>query len=227
MKKSDTYNSTTKRYEYPQTPARVQLSLWPGGSEKNGDGTIAWAGGLINWQSPDVQSSGYYYAMVKDVNVQCYDPPDDAQKKGKKSYVYTSINGMEGDVSITDDDTVLKSLLGTGTDMDKDYPHASASGTSAAAAATSEVATVPGLTGAGPGTNGHPGNNGDDGTTGGTGSESGSGSGVSTAAGSGATGFSQGGSTPSPQNDASSPKEKSFQSSLFAALMAFTGLLLL
>ncbi|KAI4212881.1 MAG: hypothetical protein LQ351_004406 [Letrouitia transgressa] len=227
LKKSETYNSTTKRYEYPQTPSRVQFSLWPAGSKRNGEGTIAWAGGLVNWNSPDVQSSGYYYAMVKDVNVKCYDPPDDAQVKGKNAYIYTSSVGTENKVAVTDDDTVLKSLLGTGTDMDKDYPHASASGTAEEPEATSDVATVPGLTGAGPGTNGHPGNNGNDGTTGGTGTDSGSGTAASGASGSSSTGFSQGGPATTPENGAPSQRERGAGSSMFAALMALAGWLIL
>jgi hypothetical protein len=28
LKKADTYNETSKQYEFPQTPARLQMSLW-------------------------------------------------------------------------------------------------------------------------------------------------------------------------------------------------------
>lgn len=163
--------------------------------------------------------------MVKNVNVDCYPAPDGVNKTGDKSYIYTAKSGTNESVAITDENTVLKSLLGSGTDMEADYPHASASGTAATAAATSDVATVPGLTGAGPGTNGHPGNNGNDGTTG----ESGGGSAVSSAAGAAGTGvggFSQGNNAQS-KSDATSPKEKGVQSSMFAALMALLGLLVL
>ena len=229
LKRSDTWNATTNQYHYPQTPARVELSLWPAGSTKNGQGTIAWAGGLVDWDSPDVKSDGYYYAQFKDINVECYPAPDGAKTTGSKSYIYTTSSGTNDSVSISNDNTVLKSLLGSGTDMDADYPHASASGTAAAAAATSDVATVPGLTGAGPGTNGHPGNNGNDGTTGETTGDNGSGSAVSSAAGSspsGNGGFSQGGdNTSSKKSDAASPKERPLPSSVFAALVAVMGLL--
>lgn len=224
LKRSDTWNASTNQYHYPQTPARVELSLWPAGSSKNGEGTIAWAGGLVDWNSQDIQKFGYYYAMFKDVNVQCYDPPDGVNKTGSKSYIYTAKSGTNDSVAITDNTTVLKSLLGSGTDMNADYPHASASGTAKSAAATSDVATVPGLTGAGPGTNGHPGNNGNDGTTG----ESG-GSAVSSAAGASGTsvgGFSQG-TTTQLKSEAPSPKERGLQSSMFAALIAVMGLLVL
>ncbi|KAL8705386.1 MAG: hypothetical protein Q9201_001505 [Fulgogasparrea decipioides] len=227
LKKSDTWNATTNQYHYPQTPARVELSLWPAGSSKNGPGTIAWAGGLVDWNSQDVQQFGYYYAMVKDVNVECYEPPAGVKKTGSKSYIYTAKSGTNDSVQITDKDTVLKSLLGSGTDMDADYPHASASGTAAAAAATSDVATIPGLTGAGPGTNGHPGNNGNDGTTGESSGSSGSGvQSAPGASGTGVGGFSQG-TTAQSKNDASSPKERGLQNSMFAALIAVIGLLVL
>lgn len=221
LKRSDTWNATTNSYHYPQTPARVELSLWPAGSSKNGQGTISWAGGLVDWSAPDVQKFGYYYAMFKDVNVQCYDPPTGANKTGSKSYVYNAKSGTNSSVAITDDNTVLKSLLGSGTDMDADYPHASASGSAASPSATAN--TVPGLTGAGPGTNGHAGNDGNDGTTEESGSTVASASGASST---GAGGFSQGSSAQS-KSDASSPKERGLQSSMFAALMAILGLLVL
>ncbi|KAL9027347.1 MAG: hypothetical protein Q9196_004118 [Gyalolechia fulgens] len=227
VKRSDTWNTTTNQYHYPQTPARVQLSLWPAGSPKNGQGTIAWAGGLVNWNAPDPSAVGYYYSMIKDVKVDCYDAPSGVNKTGSKSYIYTSDTGLDKSVAITDEDTVLKSLLGSGTDMDADYPKASASGT-AAATATSDVATVPGLTGAGPGTNGHAGNDGDDGTVSESGSDSGSAvSSADSSSSTGIGGFSQGTDEQRSPNEALSSKDSGLQSSMFAAAMAVFGLVVL
>ena len=174
-KRSDTYNKTTNRYEYPQTPARVQLSLWPGGLPGNGEGTIKWAGGLVDWNSQDVKDHGYFYAVVKEVSIQCYEPPSNAAKSGSKSYVYTKNGGAEDAIEITDKPTVLKSLLGSGTNMSADYPSvssssmatstarsktsssASSSSASSSSAASEETATIPGLTGLGPGADGQRG----------------------------------------------------------------------
>jgi len=39
-------------YQYPTTPARVQLSIWPAGISSM-QGTVQWAGGMMNWQDPD------------------------------------------------------------------------------------------------------------------------------------------------------------------------------
>ena len=64
--RNETYNETAGQYHYPQTPSRVQFSLWPAGKAGNAQGTIEWAGGEIDWNSPYMQN-GYYYAMVKDV----------------------------------------------------------------------------------------------------------------------------------------------------------------
>lgn len=64
--RNETYNSTTGQYHYPQSPSRIQLSLWPAGASSNAQGTIDWAGGAIDWNSPYMQN-GYYYAMVKDI----------------------------------------------------------------------------------------------------------------------------------------------------------------
>ncbi|KAF8248922.1 family 16 glycosyl hydrolase [Wilcoxina mikolae CBS 423.85] len=144
LKKSDTYNSTTKNYDYPQTPSRIQLSLWPGGLATNGEGTIAWAGGEIDWVNhPDIKDPGYYYATIKDVSVECYDPPSDAQVKGSKSYYYDDAAGLEKNVVISDKGTVLQSFLGSGTNMSATLPSGSSS--------LDNIETVPGLTGAGTG----------------------------------------------------------------------------
>lgn len=66
LNRNTTYNSTTGQYHYPQTPSKIELSLWPAGLASNGEGTIDWAGGLVNWDS-SAMSNGYYYAMVKEV----------------------------------------------------------------------------------------------------------------------------------------------------------------
>ena len=77
-KKSETFNKTDNVYHYPQTPSRVQLSLWPAGLPSNGEGTVNWAGGLVDWDHPDIKSHGYYYATFDEVTIQCYDPPPGA-----------------------------------------------------------------------------------------------------------------------------------------------------
>lgn len=225
LKKSDTFNKTDNRYHYPQTPARVELSLWPAGLSKNGQGTVAWAGGLVDWHSTDIQANGYYYAMFQDVKVECYNPPQNANKTGTKSYTYTSKDGVESSISLTDDPTILKSLLGSGTDMGKDFPSAAASA-SGSTASSNSVATVPGLSGAGPGTDGTRGGSGNTGSSGSSGS---GGSGVSSASGSSQTGiggFSQGnaGKTGS---EAPPKSERILQGSIFAALVAIASMLVL
>ena len=237
LKRSDTWNATSNRFHYPQSPARIQLSLWPAGLASNGQGTVNWAGGLVDWNSADIKNNGYYYATVTDVNVQCYDPPSGANVTGSKSYIYTSNAGTNNTVSLTNDNTILKSLLGTGTNMSADYPHSASSASSAStassatasstsAAATSEVATVPGLSGAGPGTDGQRGSSSDSGSSG-SGSSGSSGSSVSSASGSTSTGFVQGPSTVKSGSGASQGTEKVLEGSLFAVLVAVVGMLVM
>ena len=225
LQRDSTWNATKNRYDYPQTPARVQLSLWPAGLSSNGQGTIDWAGGLIDWNAPDVQHAGYYYAMVKDVKVECYDPPSGASFSGKKAYVYNKDTGLNNTVDTTDDNTVLKSFLGSGLNPDAG---AKASGTASAsaAAATTEAPTVPGLSGAGTGSNGQRGGGGAD-----SGSDSGGDSGSATPSSdsspgqpssTGFHGFMQGTNTGSSQKG-----EKVLQGSMLAVLLAIAGLLVL
>lgn len=219
LQKSSTFNKTDNQYHYPQTPARVQLSLWPAGLSKNGVGTVDWAGGLIDWNADDPKTNGYYYSMYKSISIECYDTPSGANVTGSKSYLYTDRKGLNSSISLTNDDTILKSLLGTGTDMDKDYPSASAS--SGSASQTSSVATVPGLTGAGPGTDGTRGGS----DTGGSDSDSGSSAttGASGAASTGIGGFTQG----TQKGSTAAKGEEVMKGSAFAALIAFVGILMM
>ena len=216
LNKADTWNSTSNMFNYPQTPARVQLSLWPGGLSTNGEGTIAWAGGLVQWNSP-YMANGYYYATFSEVNIQCYDPPAGANSSGSTSYIYTNDAGTNQSVSITNDKTVLKSLLGTGTNMSANYPSAASS--SAGSAGTSEVATIPGLNGAGPGTNGQ---RGDTSSSAGAGGSSATGSGPGSSATGGFVQGSGNGSSGAPPRP-----EVVLQGSFFAVLVAIVGLLVL
>lgn len=115
LQRSDTWNSTAGRFDYPQTPARVMLSLWPAGLPTNAQGTIDWAGGEIDWNSP-YMVNGYYAARFSQVTIECYDPPPQAQIKGQKTYKYTDEAGTNNTVAITDDVVILGSLMGTGED---------------------------------------------------------------------------------------------------------------
>ncbi|KAH9862743.1 hypothetical protein J1614_010836 [Plenodomus biglobosus] len=115
LNRKDTWNSTSNRFDYPQTPARIMLSLWPAGLPTNAKGTVEWAGGEIDWNSPYMEN-GYYYARFSEVTVECYDPPSSAQAKGSKSYKYTDEAGTNNTVAITNDQVILGSLMGTGED---------------------------------------------------------------------------------------------------------------
>jgi hypothetical protein len=214
--RADTWNATTNTWNYPQTPARVQFSLWPGGLPSNGQGTIDWAGGVIDFSSnaPDIKAQGYYYATLSEVTMECYQPNGtNLGSNSGKSFVYSNVAGTNDTVQNTDKPTVLKSLLGTGTNMSVDYPSASSSAT--------DVATIPGLSGAGPGTNGQRGNDGSNNNPSGSAS-SGSAPAAQTSA---CTGFCQGSS--SNKNAASGQQDRVLQCSFFAGLVAVVALLAL
>lgn len=131
LKKEDTYNETTGEYYYPQTPSRVQVSIWPGGDADNSAGTIAWAGGAIDWDSDDIKDYGYYYMLLKNITIECYDPPSRALIDGDFSYVYNSSDSFtQDDIMITDDDTVLGSDEATGLDPDEGKESSSSSSSS-------------------------------------------------------------------------------------------------
>ncbi|EME46177.1 carbohydrate-binding module family 18 protein/Glycoside hydrolase family 16 protein [Dothistroma septosporum NZE10] len=201
LKKSDTWNSTDQSYHYPQTPSRVQLSLWPAGLASNGEGTVSWAGGLVNWNSQYMQN-GYYYAMVNDVSVECYDPPSGFSNNfGSNAYYYTSRVGTNDTVAIGNNNTVLASFMATGDNPDAGKKSSGTqSASSASTSATDTPESVPGISGGGnaavsdvnPAT----------GQGSGSSSSGSSGSSSGTTDSSGSSGFSQGGGSSGNSSDA-------------------------
>ncbi|KAI0346405.1 concanavalin A-like lectin/glucanase [Trametopsis cervina] len=85
VKQSDTIDGNGVAH-FPNTPSRIQLSLWPAGINTSAPGTVAWAGGMINWADPDYKSAGHFYALVQSVNVSCSDPT--SEPSDTTSYVY-------------------------------------------------------------------------------------------------------------------------------------------
>lgn len=125
--KNDTWNDTSKRHDYPQTPSRVQLSLWPAGDPSNGKGTIEWAGGEIDWDAPDIKDNGYYYAYVKELNVTAYDLPSGVKKVNGSdhsnhfdAFLYNSTKGNDDDIYLTNKKAWLGNGKATGFDPDND-----------------------------------------------------------------------------------------------------------
>jgi hypothetical protein len=127
--RNSTWNATSQLYNYPQTPSRVQISVWPGGAASQAQGTIDWAGGPINWSGGDIQQYGYYFMQVANVTVKCYDPPagTPTDGTGNTSYIYSTSQNLFLNNSVicillvdianevSDKGTVLKSQLGSGT----------------------------------------------------------------------------------------------------------------
>jgi beta-glucanase (GH16 family) len=220
LDRDSTWNATANRYSYPQTPCRVQLSLWPGGLSTNGQGTIDWAGGLVQWDSQYMQN-GYYYATFDEVSVQCYDPPTNANVNGSKSYIFTNDALTNSTVEITDENTVLKSFLATG--LNVTAGDASASASASGSAKTSNVETIPGLSGGGTGNNGQRGDNSTDSSS----SSSDSGSTSASATGSASTGFVQGDGSGSGAGQLGGNSEAVLRGSLFAVVIAVIGLCVL
>jgi Glycosyl hydrolases family 16 len=209
LNRDDTWNATANRYSYPQTPSRLQLSIWPAGLPSNGAGTIAWGGGLVDWNSPYMQN-GYYYAAFDSVTIDCYNPPPGANVTGSKSYIYNSPLATNNTVAETNELVVLGSFLATGTDPEEGVQSAQ----------TSTANTIPGLSGAGPGANGVRG----DGSSSSTSNHA---SATAQATGSASTGFVQGPDSSSAGRAIGDEPVRVLQGSLFAAIVGIVGLLML
>jgi len=154
-KRADTWNATANRWDFPQTPARVQLSLWPGGLASNGQGTIDWAGGLVDWNGADIQNNGYYYATFQSVSISCYNGTSAPGTNNGVSYTYNDVSGLNNTVVDGKDPTVLASFEATGENMS--LGASKPSGTASGSKPTSTAESIPGLSGAGPGTDQHSG----------------------------------------------------------------------
>jgi len=87
LKKSDTINSAGVA-NYPSTPSRIQLSIWPAGISTEPQGTVQWAGGMINWNDPDYTAAGHFYALVHSVSVTCTGTQTVPPGSDLVSYVY-------------------------------------------------------------------------------------------------------------------------------------------
>jgi hypothetical protein len=199
----------------------VQLSIWPGGASTNAKGTIDWAGGPIDWNSAEIKNYGYYFATFGQIEVECYNATTAPGTNLHKSYTYNNVLALNNSIVDGDKDTVLKSFLGTGTNM-----NAGASGVSSGSASSATANTVPGGTASGPGAvqNGNSGS-------------SGSSSGTTTASAATCTntGFSQDGcgSTSSGSTSGTSSSdgprgvERTLGASAFAVVVGFAALLCL
>ncbi|CAX42691.1 chitin transglycosidase, putative [Candida dubliniensis CD36] len=123
LNKKDTWNETSNRFDYPQTPSRIQFSLWPGGDSSNGKGTIEWAGGLVNWDSEDIKKYGYFYAHIKEIYATTHDLPNNVKLDGNSTkesdyhaFLYNSTDGNDSNIILTTKKTWLGSDDATGFD---------------------------------------------------------------------------------------------------------------
>jgi hypothetical protein len=238
-KRTDTWNATANQWNFPQTPARVQLSLWPAGLPSNGQGTIDWAGGLVDWNSADIKNNGYYYAAFKSVSIECFNATSAPGTNKEKSYTYNSALGTNNTVIDGNDPTVLASFIATGEDMDAGKVESSA--TSKGSKPSSTAATIPGLSGAGPGADTHSGTSGDSGDSGDSSSPvssigstptdaGGSDSGSGGSSGGFQQGSGSGGSssdTPNSGDRLGASQEKVLGSSVFAGIVAVAAMIAL
>ncbi|EGY19473.1 hypothetical protein VD0002_g3191 [Verticillium dahliae] len=183
--RKDTWNETTQGWDFPQTPARVQLSIWPGGLESNAKGTIDWAGGVIDWEHEDIKKVGYFYAAVSDVEIKCWDAKSAPGTNNGKSYIYDNWLGRNNTVIDGDADTKLKSFTSSGRDTEENDDGKetdSATKTKSAASATNTGASsnqIPGAGAANPGGGVTHGEDGDSSSGSGSGSGGGDDSGSS------------------------------------------------
>lgn len=235
LKRSDTWNASSNQWAFPQTPARVQLSLWPAGLASNGQGTIDWAGGLVDWESTDIQNNGYYYAAFESVTMSCFNATSAPGTNTGVSYTYNDVSGTNNTIVDGKEPTVLSSFEGTGTDMSAGAASGTASASSTSASST--VQTVPGLTGGDPGVDSHSGTTSvsasastatDSSSSSGSSTESSSDSGSSAAS---TGGFSQGSDSSSSSKSGADKvrlgQEKVLKGSVFAGIVAVVAMMAL
>nr|KIR48427.1 hypothetical protein I312_02272 [Cryptococcus bacillisporus CA1280] len=87
VRKTDAISEDERQYKFPPTPSRVQISIWPAGTDDNAQGTIDWAGGYIDWTNSDYLSNGYFWNTIKSVNISC--AYDTASTNGATGWAYS------------------------------------------------------------------------------------------------------------------------------------------
>lgn len=97
LNRVDTLNPTTGQYEYPTTPSRIQLSIWPGGIPSSAQGTIDWAGGLIQYNEPEYVQNGYYWNTIKAITIKC--APASNVTAGTRGWAYMGNTSLSVPVS--------------------------------------------------------------------------------------------------------------------------------
>lgn len=76
----------------------MQVSIWPGGLPSSAEGTVEWAGGLIQWNEPEYVENGYYWNTLKSVSVQCWEEGN--QTSGTTGWAYAGNNSENVPVSL-------------------------------------------------------------------------------------------------------------------------------
>jgi len=213
--RADTWNATSGEWMFPQTPCRVQISIWQGGASSNAPGTIQWAGGPIDWNSQDIQDYGYDFATFGQIEVECYNATSPPGTHSGVSYTYDNIAAINTSVIDGNDPTVLSSFVATGLNMT-----AGATANSSDTNSTS-ITNIPGGSSNGPGSNGQ--------AVGGSGNDSSSGTGTGTASGAqcSATGFTQDCSSSTKSDGGRVAGERILGASAFAVVIALAAALLL
>ncbi|KAH9933791.1 concanavalin A-like lectin/glucanase domain-containing protein [Fomitopsis serialis] len=88
LTRAEATDNSTGLSRFPSTPSRIEFSLWPAGISSEPQGTVQWAGGMIDWNDPDYKSAGHFYAYLDSVAITCNDPTTPGPNI--TSYVYSS-----------------------------------------------------------------------------------------------------------------------------------------
>lgn len=84
---ADTWNPSTQRYDYPQTPARVQIGVMDAGRQTNSPELFSYSGGPTDYEAGDKWERGYFI-RIADVTVECYGDSRFPEEGRNVAYVY-------------------------------------------------------------------------------------------------------------------------------------------
>lgn len=227
-KRADTWNATANQWNFPQTPSRVQISIWPGGLESNAKGTIDWAGGKIDWNSDEIKNYGYYFATFGEIKVECWKTDKAPGTNKGVSYYYNDISALNNTVVDGNKGTILKSFLGTGTDVNKgDTTQSGSSSSTSAVHAVPGGGVAPGGVVPGTSNNADGSSGGGSGGSGSTGSNTCGTSGFDQDCSNGGGGGDAQGSTQGNRNNGARGADRTLGSSALAVIIGIAGLLLI
>jgi hypothetical protein len=97
---------------FPFYHSLTRNSVWPAGIAGSAQGTIDWAGGMIDWTTSDYTAAGQYYALVNSVEIKCTNAQTVPANSDIVSYSYAGNRSSTNPTIVYTNHTTLLNAAG-------------------------------------------------------------------------------------------------------------------